>query len=69
MSKETFDPTRFNHSSNEPFASVLEKNISRREVLKTGGAMAALSMFGSFALSVAVVAVMLRAAITLVQEI
>lgn len=51
MSKETFDPTRFNHSSNEPFASVLEKNISRRDVLKTGGAMAALSMFGSFALS------------------
>ena len=51
MSKETFDPTRYNQSSNEPFSTILEKNISRRDVLKTGAAMAALSMFGSFALS------------------
>ena len=51
MSKETFDPTRYNNSPNEPFSSVLEKQISRRELLKGGAAFAALSMFSSFGLS------------------
>ena len=51
MSKETFDPTRYNQSSNEPFSSILEKTISRRDVLKSGAAMTALSMLGSFTLS------------------
>lgn len=51
MSKETFDPTCYNKSTNEPFSSVLEKNISRRDVLKTGAAMAVLGIFGSFGLS------------------
>ena len=51
MSKETFDPTRYNNSSNEPFSSVLEKQISRRELLKGGAAFAALTMFSSFGLS------------------
>lgn len=51
MSKETFDPTRYNHSSNEPFASVLEKYVSRRDVLKSGAAVAALSMFSAYTVS------------------
>ncbi len=51
MSKETFDPTRYNNSSNEPFSSVLEKHISRRDLLKGGAAFAALTMFSSFGLS------------------
>ncbi|MCB1639291.1 MAG: DUF839 domain-containing protein, partial [Thiothrix sp.] len=51
MSKETFDPTRYNHSRNEPFASVLEKRLSRRDILKTGAAMSALALFSGFGLS------------------
>jgi len=51
MSKETFDPTKYNRSENEPFSSVLEKKLSRRDVLKGGAAMAALGMFGTFGLS------------------
>jgi secreted PhoX family phosphatase len=50
MSKETFDPTKYNASSNEPFSCVLEKTILRRDFLK-GGAMSALSMFSAFGLS------------------
>ncbi|WP_299880799.1 PhoX family phosphatase [uncultured Cocleimonas sp.] len=51
MSKETFDPTRYNHSANEPFSSVLEKKLSRRDVLKGGAAFAALGLFSSFGLA------------------
>lgn len=51
MSKETFDPTKYNRSENEPFSSVLEKKLTRREVLKGGAAMAALGMFGTFGLT------------------
>ena len=51
MSKETFDPTRYNNCSNEPFSTVLEKHISRRDLLKGGAAFAALTMFSSFGLS------------------
>jgi len=51
MSKETFDPTRYNHSTNEPFSEVLEKHISRRNFLKTGAAFSALTMFSSYGLS------------------
>ena len=51
MSKETFDPTKYNHSNNEAFASILEKRISRRGVLKGGAAMSALAMFSAFGLS------------------
>ena len=51
MSKETFDPTRYNYSQNESFATVLEKRLSRRDVLKGGAAMAAMTLFTSFGLS------------------
>lgn len=51
MSKDTFDPTKYNKSGNEPFSAVLEKSMSRREMLKGGAAMAALGMFGAFGLS------------------
>ncbi|PWQ97886.1 PhoX family protein [Leucothrix arctica] len=51
MSKATFDPTRFNKSNNETFAEVLEKEVSRRSMLKFGGGMAALSMMAGFGLA------------------
>lgn len=51
MSKETFDPTRYNKSINEPFSEVLEKHISRRNFLKRGAAFSALSMLSSYGLS------------------
>ncbi|MGV6809856.1 MAG: PhoX family protein [bacterium] len=51
MSKETFNPTKFNQSGNEPFSSILEKRMSRRDVLKGGAAMAALALFSGFGLS------------------
>ena len=50
MSKETFDPTRYNNSSNEPFSEVLEKHISRRNFLKSGAAFTALTMFSGYGL-------------------
>ena len=50
MSEATFDPTRYNNSNNEPFSSVLEKEISRRRVIKGGAGMAALSMFSGVGL-------------------
>ncbi len=51
MSKETFDPRRYNPSENRSFSSILERSVSRRQVLKTGTGMAALSLLGSFGLS------------------
>lgn len=51
MSKETFDPTRYNESQNEPFASILEKRYSRRDILKGGAAMTALALFSGFGLT------------------
>ncbi|GAB3375975.1 PhoX family phosphatase [Spongiibacter taiwanensis] len=50
MSEATFDPTRYNNSKNEPFSSVLDKEISRRRVLKTGAGMSALTMFSGVGL-------------------
>lgn len=50
MSEATFDPTRYNHSGNEPFSRVLDKEISRRRVLKSGAGMAALTMFSGVGL-------------------
>jgi len=46
MSKETFDPTIYNKSSNMEFAKVLEKSINRRNVLKGGAAMGGMSALG-----------------------
>ncbi|MEL4249298.1 hypothetical protein [Shewanella xiamenensis] len=37
MSKATFDPTRYNKSNNEPFNQVLDKHLSRRNFVKSGG--------------------------------
>ncbi|MFK7854794.1 MAG: PhoX family phosphatase [Granulosicoccus sp.] len=51
MSKATFDPTRYNLTSNTPFSSILEREISRRKLLKRGCGMTALSMFGGLGLS------------------
>lgn len=51
MSKDTFDPRRFNKSDNEIFSSILEKEVERRSVLKFGGGIAALSMLGGFGLA------------------
>ena len=51
MSKATFDPTRYNKSNNPTFDSVLEKRVSRRGLLQSGSAMAALGMMSSFGLS------------------
>jgi len=46
MSKATFDPTRYNQSDNTPFSKILEREITRRNLLKRGAGMAALSVFG-----------------------
>ncbi|WP_419810504.1 PhoX family protein [Bacterioplanoides sp.] len=52
MSKATFNPTKFNNSDNEPFASILEKRMSRRGfVVKGGSGLAAMSMLGGFGLT------------------
>ncbi|MCH2160068.1 MAG: PhoX family phosphatase [Oleiphilaceae bacterium] len=52
MSKATFDPRKFNKSSNAPFSEVMEANFNRRAVLKGGvGGMAALGMLSTFGLS------------------
>jgi secreted PhoX family phosphatase len=51
VSKATFDPTRYNKSNNEAFSEILEKEISRRSILKFGGGMAALSMLAGFGLT------------------
>lgn len=51
MSKATFDPTRYNTSSNTPFETVLERHIQRRTLLRSGSAMAALSIMSGFGLS------------------
>ncbi|NLS12086.1 PhoX family phosphatase [Vibrio sp. SM6] len=51
MSKETFDPTRYNQSGNTPFEQVLEASLSRRSILKGGVGIGALTAFGSFGLA------------------
>lgn len=51
MSKATFDPARYNTSSNPSFDTVLKRHVSRRGMLRSGSAMAALGMMSSFGLS------------------
>ncbi|OEE60591.1 PhoX family protein [Vibrio splendidus] len=51
MSKETFNSTRFNKSKNKPFDEVLDANLSRRNVLKGGLGISAMTAFGAFGLS------------------
>ena len=47
MSKDTFDPTKYNNSNNEPFAAVMERELSRRSILRAGMGMAAVGMLSS----------------------
>lgn len=51
MSKETFNPTRYNHSDNKPFEEVLEASLSRRSILKGGLGISAMTAFGAFGLT------------------
>ncbi|SQD78681.1 PhoX family protein [Moritella yayanosii] len=51
MSKDTFDPTKYNHSNNEPFAAVMERALSRRSILRAGMGMAAVGMLTSVGLA------------------
>lgn len=51
MSKDTFDPTKYNNSSNEPFAAVMERELSRRSILRAGMGMAAVGMLSSIGLT------------------
>ena len=46
MSREIEDHRNFNRSGNEPFAAVLEKQLSRRNVMRGGLGLAAMSMMG-----------------------
>lgn len=51
MSKETFDATRYNHSQNKPFEEVLEASLTRRNILKGGLGISAMTAFGAFGLA------------------
>ncbi len=51
MSKATFDPTRYNPSDNTPFAKVLDRLIERRTLIRSGGAMTALSVMAGFGMT------------------
>ena len=51
MSKDTFDPTKYNNSNNEPFAAVMERELSRRSILRAGVGMAAVGMLSSVGLT------------------
>ncbi|MDX2322631.1 MAG: PhoX family phosphatase [Moritella sp.] len=51
MSKDTFDPTKYNNSHNEPFSAVLDRELSRRSILRTGVGMAAVGMLSSVGLT------------------
>ena len=51
MSKETFNPTRYNQSNNKSFEEVLEANLSRRSILKGGVGIGAMTAFGAFGLT------------------
>jgi uncharacterized protein len=51
MSKATFDPTRYNDTTQPDFQTVLAERIARRGFLKSGTALAALSMLSGLGLS------------------
>ncbi|PRY70875.1 PhoX family protein [Halomonas ventosae] len=46
MSKEIEDHRNFNQSGNEPFSSVLAKHVSRRDMMRGGLGLAAMSVMG-----------------------
>ncbi|WP_318432334.1 PhoX family protein [Photobacterium leiognathi] len=51
MSKETFDPTRYNTSNNKTFEDVLQANLQRRSILKGGLGVSAMTALGAFSLA------------------
>jgi secreted PhoX family phosphatase len=51
MSKATFDPRRFNQSDNTPFAQVMEKHLSRRNFVKRGLGISAMTAFAGVGLT------------------
>jgi secreted PhoX family phosphatase len=51
MSKDTFDPTKYNNSNNKPFAAVMERELSRRSILRAGVGMAAVGMLSTVGLT------------------
>jgi len=51
MSKQIFNPTRFNKSANPDFNQVLEAHLSRRNILKGGLGLSAMATFGAFGLA------------------
>ncbi|WP_318400132.1 PhoX family protein [Photobacterium leiognathi] len=51
MSKETFDPTRYNTSNNKTFEDVLQANLQRRSILKGGFGVSAMTALGAFGLA------------------
>lgn len=46
MSKEIETQHNFNRSDNEPFSSILERHVSRRDIMRGGLSLAALGMLG-----------------------
>lgn len=50
MSKATFDPTLYNKSNNEPFNQVLDKHLSRRNFVKSGLGLGAMTAFAGMGL-------------------
>ncbi|WP_305370282.1 PhoX family protein [Photobacterium leiognathi] len=51
MSKETFDPTRYNTSNNKTFEDVLQANLQRRSILKGSLCVSAMTALGAFGLA------------------
>ncbi|WP_318483641.1 PhoX family protein [Photobacterium leiognathi] len=51
MSKETFDPTRYNTSNNKTFEDVLQANLQRRSILKGGLGVSAMTALGAFGIA------------------
>ena len=51
MSKATFDPTRYNTTNEPDFQTVLAERLARRGFLKSGSAIAALSMLSGMGLT------------------
>ncbi|WP_318456715.1 PhoX family protein [Photobacterium leiognathi] len=51
MSKETFDPTRYNTSNNITFEDVLQANLQRRSILKGSLGVSAMTALGAFSLA------------------
>ncbi|WP_343230674.1 hypothetical protein [Salinicola acroporae] len=51
MSRDVEDHRIHNNSHNVPFGDIVERHLSRRQILRGGLGMAALSMMGGFGLA------------------